>query len=140
MKKIFIGSDHAGFNLKQQLISFLNSLSWVIEDLGPENNESTDYPVYAKKVCQKVLETEGLGILICGTGIGMSMAANRIPGIRAALCTTEFQARFSRLHNDANVLCLGERVVGPGLAKEIVKEFLNGVFEAGRHSRRLEMF
>lgn len=138
--QVIIGSDHAGYSLKEQLIPFLVGKGYAVNDLGPESAESTDYPLFAKKVCAEVLASQGLGILICGTGIGMSMVANKVPGIRAALCTSEFQARFTRLHNNANVLCLGERVTGPGLACEIVLQFLTNEFEGGRHSKRLEMF
>ena len=138
---ITIASDHAGFNLKQLIIPYLFSLNYTVKDMGPENGvDSCDYPDFTQRVCDLVLASGGLGILICGTGIGMSMAANRVPGIRAALCTSEFQARFSRKHNNANVLCLGGRVTGDALAKEIVAEFLAGEFEGGRHLARIQKF
>ena len=138
---ITIASDHAGFNLKQLIIPYLFSLNYTVKDMGPENGvDSCDYPDFTQRVCDSVLATGGLGILICGTGIGMSMAANRVPGIRAALCTSEFQARFSRKHNNANILCLGGRVTGDALAQEIVAEFLAGEFEGGRHLVRIQKF
>ena len=108
--------------------------------MGPENAESCDYPVFAQTVCNKVLEEDAMGILICGTGVGMSMAANRIAGIRAALCTNEFHARATRQHNNANVLCLGERVTGPGVAVQLADLFLETAFEGGRHQRRIDLF
>ena len=109
-------------------------------DLGPTEAKSVDYPDFAKLVCGKVLDTpDSAGILVCGTGIGMSMAANRVPGIRAALCVNEYLARMTRLHNDANVLCLGERVIGTGLAVSIADVFLETAFEGGRHQRRVDL-
>ena len=122
--QVIIGSDHAGYSLKEQLVAYLTGKGYAVSDLGPQSAESTDYPLFAKKVCAEVLASGSPGILICGTGIGMSMAANKVRGIRAALCSSEFQARFTRLHNNANVLCLGERVTGPGLACEIALQFL----------------
>lgn len=139
-KIVCIGSDHAGLALKNILVPFLNGLGYTVEDMGPATTDSCDYPVYAEKVCAKVLETGMPGILICGTGIGMSMAANRHQGIRAALCTNEFHARLTRQHNNANVLCLGERVTGPGIAMELAKLFLETPFEGGRHQRRVDLF
>jgi ribose 5-phosphate isomerase B len=135
---IYIASDHAGFTLKEYLRLWLEERGWKVEDLGPDSCDSTDYPEYAHKLCKNVLETRHKGILICGSGIGMSMAANRHKGIRAALCTHEFHAGASRQHNDANVLCLGERVTAPGLAALLVQRFLNTDFEGGRHQRRVE--
>ena len=138
---ITIASDHAGFTLKQLLIPYITSLGCTINDMGPESDGgSYDYPDFAQKACDSVLATGGLGILICGTGIGMSMAANRVPGIRAALCTSEFQARFSRKHNNANILCLGSRITGDALAKEILADFLAEEFEGGRHLVRIKKF
>jgi len=139
-KTIFIGSDHAGLTLKSALCDHMSAAGHTVVDLGPNDAASVDYPHFAKAVCQKVLETPGAaGILICGTGIGMSIAANRIPGIRAALCLNEYLARMTRLHNDANVLCLGERVVGQGLAASIADVFLDTAFEGGRHQRRVDL-
>jgi ribose 5-phosphate isomerase B len=139
-KTVYIGSDHAGIVLKSTLCAHLTAAGHTVVDLGPTDAASVDYPHFAKAVCQKVLDTpEAAGILVCGTGIGMSMAANRIPGIRAALCVNEYLARMTRLHNDANILCLGERVVGQGLAASIVDAFLGTAFEGGRHQRRVDL-
>ena len=136
---IHLASDHAGLALKNALILRLSSLGHHLEDHGTHSSESCDYPVFAHRLCDAVLQKGGCGILICGTGIGMSMTANRRPGIRAALCTNEFQAKATRHHNDANVLCLGERVTGTGLAFAIVDSFLDTAFEGGRHQRRIDM-
>lgn len=143
MATVYIGSDHAGLELKAALVKRLSEKGHDVHDLGPATTESCDYPVYAKGVCGKVLADAGnatpgdepasFGILVCGTGIGMSMTANHIPGIRAALCGCEFQARATRQHNNANVLCLGERVIGQGVALDIAELFLNTAFEGGRH-------
>ena len=139
-KTVFIGSDHAGVALKAALCIHMTNAGHTVIDLGPADTTSVDYPDFAKAVCQKVLATpEAAGILVCGTGIGMSMAANRIPGIRAALCVNEYLARMTRLHNDANVLCLGERVIGQGLAASIVDAFMDTAFEGGRHQRRVDL-
>ena len=109
-------------------------------DVGTDTTASCDYPVFAFKLCDLVLEKNCLGVLVCGSGIGMSMAANRRAGIRAALCANEYMARMTRLHNNANVLCLGERWAGPGLAQSITEAFLQTRFEGGRHQRRIELF
>ncbi len=141
MATVYIGSDHAGLNLRGIIIQHLRDKGHEVRDLGPESPESCDYPVYAGKVCRQVLAApDSFGILICGTGVGMSMAANRFPGIRAALCSCEFQARATRQHNNANVLCLGERVTGPAVALEMVDLFLNTAFEGGRHEHRIALF
>ena len=137
---IHLASDHAGYTLKSALMLRLASLGHHVEDHGTHSHDSCDYPVYAQALCEAVREKNELGILICGTGVGMSMAANRMPGIRAALCTSEFQARATRQHNNANVLCLGERVTGTGLAFAIVDAFLASSFEGGRHQRRIDLF
>lgn len=137
-KTLYIGSDHAGFTLKISLAEALQKAGWTVEDMGASSQASCDYPDFAHAVCARVLETGSFGILICGTGIGMSIAANRHKGIRAALCTHEFHARAARAHNDANVLCLGERVTAPGLAAELAEIFLTTKFEGGRHQRRIE--
>lgn len=139
LPSIFIGSDHAGFALKSVIIDYLKSEGRDVNDLGTYSSDSCDYPESAQTVCKAVLEKGGIGILICGTGIGMSISANRFKGIRAALCTHEFHARATRLHNDANVLCMGERVTAPGLAVELVKIFLGTEYEGGRHQRRVEL-
>ena len=140
MTTLFIASDHGGFTLKKHLIEHVQKKGYTIEDLGPETLESCDYPVFAQKLCATVNDKQGLGILVCGSGIGMSMAANKCPGIRAALCTNEYMARMSRRHNDANVLCLGERVLGLDVATSILDAFLESTFEGGRHLRRVSMF
>lgn len=140
-KKVFVASDHAGFALKEVIVRHLKEKNYEAVDLGPEQAISCDYPDSAFKVTDKVLENEdSLGILICGTGIGMSMAANRVKGIRAALATCEFHARACREHNNANILCLGERVTGAGVALNLVDIFLETEFAGGRHLRRIELF
>lgn len=137
-KKIVIGSDHAGILLKPTVIKHLESKGYSVEDVGTYTTDSCDYPDYARKVCQKIISGEyEIGILICGTGIGMSMAANKHNGIRAACCSDTFSARMTRMHNNANVLCFGERVVGPGLALELVDAFINTEFQGGRHEKRV---
>jgi ribose 5-phosphate isomerase B len=141
METVFLGCDHAGFALKREIVKLLQSLSLPCQDLGCDCEEiSVDYPLYAQKVAQAILAHPGSrGILICGTGLGMSIAANRFPGIRAALCQELYTARMSRLHNDANLLAMGGRIVGPGLAQEIVKVWLTTPFEGGRHQQRLNL-
>lgn len=136
-KKVYIGSDHAGFALKSVLASALTEDGKEVIDLGPATAERSDYPDFARKVCAGVLESGCPGILICGTGIGMSMSANRHPGIRAAVCTHEFHARAAREHNNANIICLGERITAPGLAVELVRIFLSTAFSGGRHVARV---
>ena len=139
MTKIIIGSDHGGFNLKQEVIKRLNTLNYEVLDLGCYTQESCDYPVIAKAVAKDVLNSNCKGILICGTGIGVSIAANRFEGIRASHCTDTFTARMTRMHNDSNILCLGERITGVGLALDIVDIWLNTEFEGGRHKKRIDM-
>lgn len=136
---IYIASDHAGLALKEHLRLQLEEKGWKVENLGVDSCGSADYPEYARKLCNNVLSTGHKGILVCGSGIGMSMAANRHTGIRAALCTHEYHAVACRRHNDANVLCLGERVTAPGLAGILADLFLNTDFEGERHQRRVEM-
>lgn len=139
--KIAIGSDHGGFALKKVVLDLLQELGHERTDVGCFEQESVDYPHFADLVCQQVAEGQAdLGILICGTGIGMSMAANKHDKIRAALCSEQYTARMSREHNDANVLCMGERVTGPGVAEEIVRTWLSCSFSGGRHQRRIEQF
>jgi len=136
--RIIAASDHAGLALRAEAVKVARGLGFEVEDLGPATGESVDYPDYARQVAEAVAAGRGrLGILVCGTGIGMSIAANKVRGVRAALCTTELEARMARAHNDANVLCLGERVVGLGLGAAIVKAFLEASFEGGRHERRV---
>lgn len=137
--RLIVGSDHAGFPLKQLCLEHLPSRGYHCEDLGTYSTDSCDYPEFAFKVCQEVLEAEALGLLVCGSGLGMSMAANRVLGIRAALCTNEYLARMARKHNDANILCLGARVIGVDLALAILETFLATPFEGGRHSQRVEL-
>ena len=135
---IVIGSDHGGYSLKQAIISYLESKEIKYTDVGCFDESCVDYPDIARDACEKITSGEcSTGILICGTGIGISIAANKIKGIRAALCSDEFSAKFTRLHNDANVLCLGGRVIGAGLACSITDIFLNTDFEGGRHSVRV---
>lgn len=140
MRTITIASDHAGFSLKHALISFLKELGYQVEDVGTENaNVSVDYPDYGFKAVKAVLEGKSVfAIIICGTGIGMSILANRFKGVRAALCHNEFEAEVARKHNNANILCLGGRVLGEEIAKRCVKVFLTTHFEGDRHQRRLE--
>ena len=137
--KIAIGSDHAGLQLKEEIKRFLESQQIECHDLGTETKDSVDYPDYAAAVTHGVVKGEyDRGILVCGTGIGMSIAANKVPGIRAALCADHFSAKASREHNDANVLCLGERVIGAGVALEIVDIWIKTEFSGGRHQKRLD--
>jgi ribose 5-phosphate isomerase B len=134
-----IGCDHAGFELKQEILSLLEGLHIQVVDYGTDSNESVDYPDYGEKVSQAVSTRKvDRGILICGTGIGMSIVANKFPGVRASLCQDVFSARMSRLHNDANILVLGGRVIGKDIAKEIVTTWLDTPFEGNRHRRRLD--
>lgn len=139
--KIAIGCDHGGIGLKAEIVPLLQELGHVVDDRGCYATESVDYPDFAKAVCTQVQNGAcERGILICGTGVGMSMVANRFEGIRAALGNELFTARMSREHNDANVLCLGARVIGPGLAGEIVRAWISTEFAGGRHQRRIDMF
>ncbi len=136
---IAIGCDHGGFILKNMLVDHLKEKGYEIVDCGSYDGGPVDYPDIAKKVCAAVRGGEAeKGILVCGTGIGMSIAANKHKGIRAAVCSEHFSARYTRLHNDTNVLCLGARVIGPGLACELVDIFLNTPFEGGRHQTRVD--
>jgi ribose 5-phosphate isomerase B len=141
MMKIAIGADHGGFELKDLLVQRLRQLGHNIDDVGCHSLESVDYPEYADRVCTKVGGAEcDVGILICGTGIGMSMAANKHRKIRAALCHDEYTARLSREHNNANVLCLGARVLGGGIAEAIVVKWLSSNFAGERHLRRVKQY
>jgi len=137
--KIIIGSDHGGYKLKNEIIKHLESLGYDICDKGCYSEESCDYPVVAKEVAEIVISSGNKGILVCGTGIGMSIAANRYEGIRASHCTDTFTARMTRAHNDSNILCLGERITGIGLALDIVDIWLKTEFEGGRHQKRINM-
>ncbi|MFL5345183.1 MAG: ribose 5-phosphate isomerase B [Hyalangium sp.] len=138
--KIILASDHAGLELRQALVGLLQEKGVSFQDVGPTTSESVDYPDFAKKVARAVAAGEyTLGVLVCGTGIGMSIVANKYRGIRAALCSTEFEARMAREHNDANILCLGQRVLGAGVAKGILEAFLATPFAGGKHARRVQM-
>lgn len=140
--KIVIASDHAGRSLKKTILAHLLEKGLEVSDLGvPDSQDRADYPDYARPVAESVADGRyELGILVCGTGTGMAMAANRTRGARAAACSNEFLARLARSHNNANILTLGERVVGPGLALAIVDAFLAAEFEGGRHQVRLDKF
>lgn len=136
---IAIASDHGGYPLKQDIMAHLDKTGVPYKDHGTFSTQPVDYPDYVEPACRAVLSGEArYAILICGTGIGVSIAANKIQGIRAALCGDCFSAKYTRLHNDANALCLGGRVIGPGLAAEIVDVFLATPFEGGRHQQRLD--
>ena len=139
--KIVIGCDHAGYNIKGIVKKHIEEKGYEVIDVGTDSTASCHYPVYASALCEKLLDGEAeLGILICGTGIGMSMAANKHKGIRAACCSDVFSARLTREHNDANVLCFGERVVGPGLALDLVDAFLGAEYlNNGNHVTRVAM-
>lgn len=138
--RVIAGSDHAGLALRAEAVKVAREAGFEVEDLGPFSGESVDYPNYARRVAEAVASGKArFGILVCGTGIGMSIAANKVKGVRAAHCTTEYEAQMARKHNDANVLCLGERVVGLGLGAAIVKAWLGTAFEGGRHQRRVEL-
>jgi len=138
---IVIGCDHAAYELKEKLKAYMLRRGESVEDVGPHNAESVDYPDYGKKVAELVSTgRNSRGILLCGTGLGMSMVANRFPGVRAALCHDLFGATMSRKHNDANILVIGGRVTGDILAEEIVKTWLETPFEGGRHQTRLDLF
>ena len=140
MKKIVLGADHGGYELKNAIKAHLEANGFETIDVGTNSSKSCDYPVFASKLCQKLQNGEAdLGILVCGTGIGMSMAANKHKGIRAACCSDTFSARLTRLHNNANVLCLGARVLGAGLALDLVDNFVNAEFEGNRHIKRLSL-
>ncbi len=140
MNKIVIASDHGGFELKLKIKEYLLSQNYDVLDLGTDSNKSCDYPYFAKKLCSKILSGEfNKGILICGTGLGMSICANRFKGIRAACVSDTYSAKMSRLHNNSNVLCLGSRVLGAGLACDILDIWLNTSFEGNRHQKRLDM-
>lgn len=138
-EKIIIGSDHGGFRLKNDIIAHLKDKGFDVVDMGCETEESCDYPPIAQAVAKSVLSDNVRGILVCGTGIGMSISANRFEGIRASLCSDTFSARMTRMHNNSNILCLGQRVLGAGLALDIVDIWLDTEFEGGRHQRRIDM-
>jgi ribose 5-phosphate isomerase B len=137
--KVAVGCDHGGLELKETVVAVLKDLNLEFEDMGVYDRTSVDYPDYAEKVAAAVASGQfEQGVLICGTGIGMSIAANKVHGIRAALCNEIFSAKMARAHNNANILCLGARVVGPSVAQEIVRAYFTGGFEGGRHAQRVE--
>ena len=137
---IAVGSDHVGYDLKRTVAAHLISRGYEVRDYGCDGPESVDYPVYGELVGRAVAGGEcGLGVLVCGTGLGISLAANRVAGIRAAVCSEPYTASLARRHNDANVIAFGARVVGAGLALMIVDRFLDSEFEGGRHARRVKM-
>lgn len=137
-KKVVMGCDHAGLELKEHIKALLSQGGYDVEDVGTNSEESVDYPDYAVKVSEKVLQEKVPGILICGTGIGMCMTANKVDGIRAALAKDSYTAEMSRKHNNANVLCMGGRTTSPEDAEMIVHAFLSNQFEGGRHEKRVE--
>ncbi len=139
-KSLIIGSDHAAYDLKENIKAFLLQMGYQVEDVGTHNTESVHYPEYGRKVASQVADGQfKQGILMCGTGLGMSMVANKFPGIRAALCNNLFSAAMSRRHNNANILVMGGRVIGVDLAHEIVRVFLKTGFEGGRHQLRIDL-
>lgn len=138
--KLAIASDHVGLELKPTIIEYLKELGHEVEDFGPQSAERTDYPLYGKKVAEVVAGKEAdAGILICGTGVGISLAANKVKGIRAVVCSEPYTAQLSKQHNNTNILAFGARVVGSELAKMIVKAWLDAKFEGGRHANRIKM-
>ena len=139
MKKIAIASDHGGFDLKESVMGTLRDKGFEIDDLGPSNAESVDYPDYGIKLAQAIVEQKAeRGIVICGTGVGMSIVVNRFPGIRGTLCSDVYTAKMCREHNDSNILIMGGRVIDKDLALELVRIWLKTEFEGGRHQRRLD--
>jgi ribose 5-phosphate isomerase B len=139
MARVLMAGDHAGYELRQFLIGRLKGLGHEIVDLGSNSgSEPVDYPDFALPVAQRVAAGEGLGILVCGTGMGVAIVANKVAGVRAARCTDTFSARMARAHNDANVLCLGGWISGRGLAEDMARAFLETPFEGGRHQRRVD--
>jgi ribose 5-phosphate isomerase B len=137
--RVVAGSDHAGLQLRAEVVRIAREKGFEVEDLGPFGADSVDYPDYARKVAEAVVSGRArYGILVCGTGIGMGISANKVKGVRAAVCRSEYEARMARAHNDANVLCMGERVTGLGIGGAIVAEFLAQPFEGGRHERRVK--
>ena len=138
-ESIVVACDHAGLVLKQEIVEALREMGREVEDLGTHDAASVDYPDYAHRASSLVVEGKhGLAVLVCGSGVGMAIAANKVPGIRAVVCSEPYSAAMARRHNDANVLCMGARVVGPGLARDILDAFLRQQFEGGRHQRRVD--
>ncbi|WP_170444566.1 ribose 5-phosphate isomerase B [Ruegeria arenilitoris] len=139
-KRLVLSSDHAAIDLRKEVAAFAAAQGWDVLDLGPDSPESTDYPKHGKAAAEAVVSGEcQLGIILCGTGQGIMMAANKVPGIRCGVCSDTFSARMIRQHNDANMLSIGARVVGTGLALDIVDAFLSTEFEGGRHAKRVAM-
>lgn len=137
--KLAIGADHAGYELKDLIVEHLRALGHEVKDFGTHGPESVDYPDYARPVARAVAAGEfERGILVCGTGIGVSISANKVVGIRAAACSSTYSSHMGRQHNNANVLCMGSRILGPGLALDIVDAYLGAEFEGGRHARRVD--
>lgn len=137
---LVIASDHAGYTMKENVKKYLTEQGHTVIDCGTDSEASCDYPIFAKALCKEINDGKAeLGILICGTGIGMSMAANKVKGIRAAVCSDYFSTKFTRAHNNTNVMCIGARVMGEGLALELIDVFLNTPFEGGKHLRRVNM-
>ncbi|MHC1693885.1 MAG: ribose 5-phosphate isomerase B [Eubacteriales bacterium] len=138
--KIAIGNDHVAVEMKKEIVSYLTGKGHEMINIGTDSTDRCDYPVYGERVARMVVSGEAeLGILICGTGVGISLAANKVDGIRAAVCSEPYTAKLSREHNNSNILAFGARVVGPDLAKMIVDSWLNATFEGGRHQKRIDM-
>ena len=138
--KIAIGNDHVAVELKNHITKYVEAKGYEVVNFGTDSSESCDYPIYGEKVARAVASGEcDLGILICGTGIGISLAANKVKGIRAAVCSEPYSARLTRQHNNANIIAFGARVVGQAMAEMIVDEFLDAEYEGGRHARRVDM-
>ena len=138
-KEIIIASDHAGVDLKSAIKSYIEQMGVEVEDIGVYDKKSSDYPIIAKEAAKKAVAEGKKAILICGTGVGMSIAANKVRGVRAVVCSDTTSAKFSRLHNDCNILCLGARIIGENLAFDICKIWLETEFENGRHKKRIDM-
>ncbi len=138
---IYIGADSAGYPMKEEMKAHLLELGYTVHDMGTDSTASCHYPLFASAVCERVQADPDttFGILICGTGIGMSMCANKFNGVRAAVCSDTYSARLTRVHNDANVLCMGARVIGSCLAQDVLDSFLGAEFEGGRHQTRVDM-
>ena len=137
--RIAVGADHAGFATKEEVKRWLQDWGYEVDDVGTQGSEPVDYPAYAARVASRVNSgVDALGVLVCGSGIGVCIAANKVPGIRAAYATDTYSAKMARAHNDANVLCLGARVTGPELMRELLAGFLASSFEGGRHQRRVD--
>lgn len=140
MKKIVFGNDHSAVELKKELIPYIESLGFEVENLGTDTEDAVDYPIIGEMVANKVASgTADFGIAVCGTGLGISLACNKVNGIRACVCSDAYTAKYSRLHNNCNILCFGARVIGPETAKMLINEFLTTEFEGGRHERRVNL-